>query len=187
MRKMIVDSDLALLQSLYPLLDIPALTSQEEEFFYQHMKGSNIEAAAKAAGMPVATAQRLLRSDAGTAILDYLHSQTMARITVNKDLLTTMLMEAHRHAANATEEIMAIKELGKLHDAYDEVKNNRTKASGVNLLIQQNNITNIKQVQRMSDEELMALAGPSFQGFNLEAEPLPISETDPDYDPELDV
>ena len=70
-------------------------------------------------------------------------------ITVTKDLLNTMLFEAHATSATAMEKITAIRELGKMNGVYaPEVKEITLTA-----------VSKVEQLESMTDAELCERAG----------------------------
>jgi len=72
-------------------------------------------------------------------------------IIVTRDQMTLLMLESHKKSVNAAEEILALKEIAKLHKLYE-----------VAPLVQINNIqvaNNQKKLETMSDDDLMQLAG----------------------------
>ena len=72
-------------------------------------------------------------------------------LTITRDMISVLLLESHKKSANAAEEIMAIKELAKLHNMY-EVK----PTTVVNMV---NIEQHVKKLEVMTDDELLQLAG----------------------------
>ena len=72
-------------------------------------------------------------------------------VKVTRNQLNVLLLAAHRKSATATEEVAAIRELGKLNGLYEAEK------PDVTINIQQN----IQKLEVLSDEELLRLAGQS--------------------------
>ncbi len=82
-------------------------------------------------------------------------------ITVTRDQMTLLMLESHKKSINAAEEIMALKEISKLHRLYE------TKP-----FIQINNVNianNEKKLSLLSDEQLLQLAGHQRDMFELPA------------------
>ena len=184
---MATPGDLSEIQSLYPYLDIKPLTRQLETAMMFYMRGFSAVAASKAAGYVNSKVLRaFIESEEGHAILEYLQNRHFQDIRVTRDHLTQMLFEAHAKAATATEEIAAIRELGKMHDLYENDK----RKGAVNVNIDNAvKIANPKQLERMSNEQLLQFVGDDIKGLLIEGEvekEPPITE-DPDYDEELDV
>jgi len=155
MGALVSDSEIAYLQSLYPLADIPALTGQQEQFLMHYLRGQSIAAAERAAGYAPGRGKTLLAKESVQHILKHLRDKEFKDIRVDREVLTQMLFEAHQKSANATEEVMAIRELGKMHDLYEDAKH---KGNTTNVLIDKS-VTNIKQIERASEDELMKIAG----------------------------
>ena len=98
-------------------------------------------------------------------VIDYpLHpsSDRVGDAGVTRDQLTNLLLESHRKSANATEEIMAIREIGKINGLYEDGKT-------PSLVINNNYFE--KQLDELSDEDLLQLSGGNK---NLLALPEPI-------------
>lgn len=152
---LVSDADLAYLQSVYPLAGIEALTTQEEQFLMYHLKGQSIRAAEEAVGMSRGKGRKTLDKPGVETIIEYVREKEFKDIRITRETLTSMLLEAHAKGANATEEIMAIRELGRMYDLYEDAKH---KGNTTNVLIDKR-VQNIKQIERASDEELMKIAG----------------------------
>ena len=168
---LVTDADYRYLRSLYPLVRVRSLSSQEENCLLYHLRGMSEAEAARAAGYEdeQATA-RLLRREDARLILGYLRDKTLGDARIDVERLTGMLLEAHRKSATATEEIAAVRELGKLHGLYPEQK----KSPSVQIN-QQINVTNTTQLKRLSDAELLRLAGDNAALTELLAPPTPVT------------
>jgi hypothetical protein len=161
---LVTDSDIAYLRSLYPYLDIKPLSTQQEQYLLLHMRGmSNAEASRAAGYTDTRTGNRLLAREDVQVMIEYLRDKTLGDLRVDVETLTVMLFEAHRKSATSTEEVNAIRELGRLHALYPE---QQLKAAAANITtINQINVTNTKQLARMSDAELMELAQSADSGL----------------------
>lgn len=170
MAALVTAADIATIQSLYPWLEIRPLTSQQEQFLMYHLRGMSVAEACRAVGYSSSdTGRRLLAEERVQVILEYMRAREFNDVQVSLETLTAMLFEAHRKSATATEEIAAIRELGKLHAIYPEVR----RGADVTL-VQINNHPTERQLARMSTEELMKLAEPALAG--LLEQPQPIDE-----------
>ncbi|CAM3845506.1 hypothetical protein [Parendozoicomonas haliclonae] len=151
---LIPDAEIAEIQSLYPYLKVKPLTGQQEQLVMFVMRGLSIPAAAEQAGYRSAEkARQIVKREDVQAIMSYLRERHFQDTRVTRDLLTGMLFEAHSKSETATEEVMCIRELGKMHEIYPDSKRNLVETNT------KGEVTNIKQVRRMSDEELLKLAG----------------------------
>ena len=154
MGALISDADIAELQSVYPLAKVRPYTGQQEQFLLYYLRGMSVAAASRQAGYKDTQAARLiLQQPRTTVVLDYLRERLMEDTKVTREMLTAMLFDAHSKAESATEEVLCIRELGKMHEIYPDAKRN---------LVEMNtkgDVTNVKQIRRMTDEELLALAG----------------------------
>ena len=148
----ISDVDLAELRSLYPLCNFDAgFTVQQERFLLYVLRGLPPSHAAINAGYPAVQAGALMANPKIQAALDMLRAREFMDIRITRDRLNGMLLEAHAKAANATEEIAAIRELGKMNGLYaPEQKVN------VNVNTE---VKSVKQLQQLDDAKLLELAG----------------------------
>ena len=73
-------------------------------------------------------------------------------LTVTKEQITLLMLEAHKKSSNSAEEIMALREIAKIHGMYA--------LTPTTVTIGQINIEgNQKKLQGLSDEKLLELAG----------------------------
>lgn len=133
------------------------ITHQEEAFVTAVARGIPPSTAAETAGYPRAKAAKLLQEPRVAEALALAREAMAARLglAVTRDNLTLMLFEAHRRAGTATEEIAAIREIGKLNGLYapDTVVHQHT------------NYTRVEQLEGLPEEELLAMAyGPAIEG-----------------------
>ena len=173
MGALIPEAEIAEIQSLYPYLNLKPLTGQQEQLVMLHLRGLSIPEAADQAGYrSIDKARAVLRRDDVRAIMDYLRERHFRDTRVTREMLTAMLFEAHSKSETATEEVLCIRELGKMHEIYPDAKRNTVEINA------KGEVTNVKQVRRMSDEELMKLAGGTislnpedeFKGLTIEGE-----------------
>lgn len=166
MTVLVTPGELAELQALSPYLDIQPLPRQLEHAVCLYLRGMSITAAATAAGYSSTTMlNRWLKSDAGKAVLDYVQKKHMGDSKITRDQITQLFFEAHAKAANATEEISAVREIAKLHDLYENEK--RKGNAAVNVQINNvSNVSNAKQLERMTDTQLLELAGSGLGALN---------------------
>lgn len=155
MGSLITKTDLADLQSLYPYAGFEkGFTRQQEQFILHYVKGQSATAAARAAGYS-GSGTALLNDERIQRAIELLREKTLGEIRISRDMLNGMLLEAHAKSATATEEINAIRELGKMNGLYEADKQ---KASPVQINIG-SQVSNVKQIERLSDKELLELAG----------------------------
>jgi len=73
-------------------------------------------------------------------------------LTVTKEQITLLMLEAHKKSSNSAEEIMALREIAKIHGMYA--------LAPTTVNISEINITgNQKKLESMTDAELLELAG----------------------------
>jgi len=147
----ITAGDIAYLQSCYPHADITPLTAQQEQFVLYALRGLTPSQAAKAAGYKshAHSGRSLMAQEKIQALLGHLRSEELDNIKVTRDKLTIMLFEAHRKSATSTEEIAAVRELGKMHGLYEPEK----------VQTQSLHLHKVEQLERLDDAELVKLAG----------------------------
>jgi hypothetical protein len=153
---LVTDAELAHIQSTYPYLDIKPLNSQQEKFIMLLLRGIPLAAAERGVGYSLGRGRKTLELENVKKILEYFREHEFNDVRVTRESLTQLLFEAHSKAANATEEVMAVREIGKMHDLYES---DRHKGTTIQHNTQINNITSQRQVERLTDEQLMQLAG----------------------------
>ena len=117
-----------------------------------HLKGMSPMAAGAAAGYTPAQSANLLQRQEIKRALKALRENTFYDFQVTRDKLTQMLFDAHSHSANTTEEVLAIREMAKLHGRYAPVE----KTINVDV---QGEIKHQKQIERLTDDQLGKLIG----------------------------
>lgn len=171
-------ADYAEIQSTYPLLNIRPLTNQQERFLLLLLRGMSVSAAEKGVGYSSGFGRTTMENENFRAVLDYFRAKELNEARVTRDGLTQLLFEAHAKAANATEEVIAIREIGKMHDLYESDKHKGIKIqNNVNVGGQANGgmPTNEKQIERMNDNDLMRIAN-----FGTRLEPVPVAKRIPE-------
>ena len=154
-------ADYAEVEVLFPHLKIKLVSRQLEHALTYYLRGFSLASASRAAGYGNSKSlTTFVNSKEGQALLKFVRDREFADVRVDRELLTSMLFEAHRKSASSTEEIMAIRELGKLHAVYPQ----ETQKAGVNIHIGQD-FSNLKQLSRLSDADLLKLASPGLQGM----------------------
>lgn len=99
---------------------VPALTNQQQMFVDAFLGGMTATASARAAGYadPDAQCSRLVRLPAIARALAVARVETEKRVKLTRDDVLNGLLDATRAAANATELVMAWRELGKMQGYY---------------------------------------------------------------------
>lgn len=131
------------------ILGLSRLDPQEARFVTCIMQDLPLVAAGREAGIPRNRLQEVLARPHVAQTITYLRDQYATEtIVVTRDRLNAMLFEAHGKAANTTEEVMAIRELGKMNGLYAPEKVERTDRRYVTF----------EQINSMSTDELLQLA-----------------------------
>lgn len=128
------------------------LTAQEKAFCVYYARGYDPKRAALEAGYRSPRAyEHLLEKPEIQETMALLRARITAymSVEVTKELLTSMLFEAHATAASSTEKVSCIKELGKINGIYEAPK----------VTINVQNVTRVEQLESLSDAELMRIAG----------------------------
>lgn len=132
---------------------LPDITTQEIAFTTYVRQGLPFITAARCAGMTKEHMMAFTEDARFHAAMQYSNERAVAVLNVTRDMLNYMLLEAHSLAANATEQIMAIRELGKLNGLYPSA----TPAKGA--IIEHGKPTSGRALQQMDDEKLLQHAG----------------------------
>lgn len=140
----------ALVQHTAGILGLSRLDPQESRLVEEVLRGIPLIPAAKAAGIKRTDVHEVLARPHVAQTLAYLRDQyVQEEVIVDRNRLNMMLFEAHSKAATATEEIMAIRELGKMNGCYEPEKRQ----------VQIDQHMTYEQVQQLDTEELLRLAG----------------------------
>ena len=139
-------------QSFMPYmgLNLNDLTIQQEKLVQLVASGMSIAAAGRAAGYASPSAAReAAKRPAVSKALEFLREEMRETVKFNRENAHMMYMEAYTSSANATEMKNTVDSLVKLHGLA--IPDNSTQ---VNI-----NIQGTKQLERMTDEDLLKLAG----------------------------
>lgn len=148
----------ATMRAHYAGLGISRLTSQEEHYVLLRTRGLNPLAAARSAGYhqpQQAVAKLAQREDVRDALAYFreMSRQTAIQagaIEFTRNDATLLYLDAHSHAATATEEIKAVDSLVRLHGLATPEK--------VEI-----NITARNQLEGLDDEALLRMAGQTIR------------------------
>lgn len=140
---------------------LPRFTAQEQMLVAAMNAGASVTEAARRAGMTPAKAKKWLeREDIQQALAHYqdeFQQDILPHVTFTRDDAHHMYMTAYRNSANATEQIKATDSLVKLH-RINEPENPR----------EEKEVNTVKQLEHMSVEQLLKLAGYKLSGLNPE-------------------
>lgn len=133
---------------------LPEISRQEVAFVTYVRQGLPFNTAARCAGMTAEHMMAFTDDARFHAAMQYSMERATSVLNVTRDMLNYMLMEAHACSANATEQIMAIRELGKLNDLYP-----RTGTPAKGAVIEHNTPSSGRALQQMDDAQLLEHAG----------------------------
>tara|TARA_R110002012_G_scaffold150391_1_gene309662 strand:+ start:1222 stop:1743 length:522 start_codon:yes stop_codon:yes gene_type:complete len=150
--KEVTAEDRAQLQSHFPYAGIKLneLSVQEERLVLFHVRGMNKAAAGRAAGYNnVDSVYEAFKRPKIVKAVEYLRKEMREEVNFDKSTATVMYLEAHRKSANSTEEKNVVDSLCKLHGLFTPEN-----ATQINI-----NVDNIRQLEQLSDDELLKMAG----------------------------
>lgn len=133
----------------YAGLNLNELTSQQETYVLARVGGMNMKASARAAGYSERSVYDVEKSPAVQKAIEYFREQNREEVRFELADAHHMYMSAYRASANATEMKNTTDSLVKLHGISKEEQ-----TPLVNI-----QINGSKQLERMTDEELLELAG----------------------------
>ena len=146
------EADRTELQSHLPYagLQLNELSVQEERLVLFHLRGMSKAAAGRAAGYNSMDAvYDAFKRPKIVQAVEYLRQEMREEVKFDRGTATSMYLEAHRKSANATEEKNVVDSLCKLHGLFTPEN-----ATQINI-----NVDNIKQLEQLSDGELLKMAG----------------------------
>lgn len=135
-------------QSVYATKSLKTLSRQKEMFCFHLASGASAQAAGKAVGATLEQADEWARDRDVKTLVDGIHASHMEGVKFTREKLSHMLLQSYYKAGTATEEIAAVREIGKLQGLY------APETQEVNV-----NVNNAKQLENMSDADLAKLAG----------------------------
>ncbi|WP_067586434.1 hypothetical protein [Endozoicomonas ascidiicola] len=167
------------LRSLYPALDIRALTSQQERLVMLLLEGATLTAASRGAGYTRnQSARDFLDTDSAKAILTYFSDRELERISITRDQVNRMYLELYQERGNAMEGARVLEGLARLNGLNEEAKQRKVEINNTTIN-QQNNVHNLntmdeatvrKKLETMDASKLLEHASPRFEGFTLNPE-----------------
>jgi len=127
------------------------LTSQEREFVINYAAGMPVKQAAVSAGMKTQAGLKLMERQDVAETIGILRQKVAAELgsVITRDFVGAMILEAHKKAATATEEITAARELAKLYGLNAPEKQ----------VVVSYNVQRVEQLEALPDHELARLAG----------------------------
>jgi hypothetical protein len=134
------------------------LTPQEERFFTLFCYGFPLAQAARHSGMTPQKARALVEDPRAEQLLNQIRETYADEVRITRETITVLLLEAHRKAASAGEEIAAAKELGKLHGLYKSDEQRGTKITQNNQFNGDVTVAGRKKLTRMTTDQLIELA-----------------------------
>jgi hypothetical protein len=175
MRDIISSGDLDYIQSLYPDRVVRMPTLRQQQILLMHLRGMLPLAIAKALGDPThSKVVQYLKTPSCRATLDFLRANEFTDVRASREYLVSLLFESYHKAGTAMEEIAAIREIGKISGLYESDKQARTQ---ININTQTNNVTNIRQLESLSENQLIEIV----QAAPVEAPKLPAYEPIPEH------
>lgn len=148
----VTNEDRVELQSHFPYagLHLNELSVQEERLLLFHLRGMSKAAAGRAAGYnDVDRVYAIFKMPKMQQALDYLRREMREEVKFDRNVATTMYLEAHRKAATSTEEKNVVDSLCKLHGLFAP-----DNATQINI-----NVDKVAQLEKLSDAELLKIAG----------------------------
>ena len=153
MRDLISQGDLDYIKTQYPDKSIRMPSLAQQQMIMAYLRGMTPAAIARSLGESShAKIARYLKTASCQAIVDFLRTNEFNDVRASRDYLTDLLFQSYHKAATVAEEVMAIREIGKLNDLY---KSDQNKGTQINI---QSNVTNIRQFETMTEGQLLEMA-----------------------------
>lgn len=151
--------------------DLPRMSQQEVALLTYIRMGLPVSHSARGAGMSMHRATTFLECDPrGREAAEYAGSLHSATIIVTKELLTLQAYEERARAATATEGLKALEVVAKLHEigSYAGASKALKKGAEIEGKVEPKKVRNRKQLQQMSDDELLEGADLGYDSFEPE-------------------
>lgn len=134
-------------QSVYSTKGLKRLSRQKEMYCFHLASGASPALAAKSVGATVEQAAEWASDRNIKAVLKAIREQQDSGLRMTRDKLSDLLLQSYYKAGTTTEEVAALREIGKLQGLYAPETVEITA-----------NVTNSKQLEMLSAEELSRLA-----------------------------
>ena len=144
------------LESHYPYagVKLSELSVQEERLILYFLRGMSKAAAGRAAGYRNQdSVYEIFKKPKINQAIEYLREEMREEVKFDKNTATQLYLEAHRKSATANEEKNVVDSLCKLHGLFAPEQ-----ATQVNI-----NVDKLERLERLSDSELLKLAGVDTQ------------------------
>ncbi len=135
-------------QSIYSNKDIKKLTRQQELFCFHMSTGTSIEECAKSVGATLDQATNWLTTREVKTVIQGFNDLNLQGAEITRNKLATLFFQSYYRAGSATEEISALREIGKLKGLYAPEQQEVTVKAA-----------NIRQIEAADDATLAKLAG----------------------------
>ena len=167
MRDLISEGDLAYIQSQYPDKSIRMPSIRNQQIIMMYLRGMTNPAIAQALGEPNHSGiGSYINSPSCQAIVDFLRANEFNDVRASREYLTDLLFQSYHKAGSVTEEVMAIREIGKLNGLY---KSDEQRTNNPTVQINHTTINNVKQLEKMTEAQLVEIV----QAAPIEAPKLP--------------
>lgn len=163
MQDFVTEGDIAYIKSEYPDEKIEMPTVRQQRALMLHLRGLNRKSISKAIGeefeeyKTTNSVVAWLKSPTALALVDMFRARELKDVRASRDHLTELLFQSYHKAGSALEEVAAIREIGKMHGLYKEEEMKVQARAGV-IINQTKNVTNIRQLEKLSEDELMQIA-----------------------------
>lgn len=134
-------------QSVYSTKGLKRLSRQKEMYCFHLASGASPALAARAVGASVEQASDWANDRDIKAVLKGIRDQQETGLKMTRDKLADLLLQSYYKAGTTTEEVAALREIGKLQGLYAPETVEITA-----------NLNNSKQLEMLSMEELARLA-----------------------------
>ena len=134
-------------QAVYSTKGLKKLSRQKEMYCFHLASGSSPALAAKAVGATVEQAAEWASDRDIKQVLKGIEEQQAAGARMTREKLSDLLLQSYYKAGTATEEVAALREIGKLQGLYAPETVEITA-----------NVSNTKQLETLSADELARLA-----------------------------
>lgn len=181
----ITESDIRYLRKAYPQDSIKMPSVLQQRMILMAMRGLSPPAITRLLHTDlveesgaVTTVARFLSSPTALAVKDLLAKREFDDVRVTREHLTDLLFFSYHKSATATEEVTAIREIGKLNGLYLSDKPNGVTINQTTNTIHNKSDFSASKIKSMSESELASLAQTTIDNV-----PDPLNPTNPLIEP----
>lgn len=153
-----VEGDHANIRAIARFLGVPEPTARQSKLIYYYLTTNHVAKSAEMAELNRSRSATYLNTPETRQILKYYRDHVLQSVSISRDTITQMYLEAYANAENAAEQLMAAEKLAKLHGLLDPRTSSGTSVT-VNVGTRTDPQSIAAEIKELPDEKLMEMSG----------------------------